>query len=364
MSAGLSHDTQPGSPLSTLASRILVHANPKDVDHIADLIDPLHSGIVLTSSSRNKSRRSMLAPHLHAKLPGAPILNDAGAYTRSTASLAQPFELASTLMGDTLEADLAWQSAAGSALPITPTRRIAAGDSEVLCEVLAQTERITQSDALCLLPLSVDWFDDDAYKKLDHALQYATGAIAITVIGSMDKLKAASARNRIRELLTNRAGLCMFRTDLAAFDALSFGGWFSSIGIRKQLRPPYRRLYKRRTGAASVLIPELMRWASGDELRHAAGFGEPITCDCTTCNGACLSRFEDASPAMRRTAERHNVATWMSWLTEFVHREGMAAKQQWWHAKCAIAVDAARSWDREHGGHVQDSPQLRFWAPR
>lgn len=371
MGTGLHGPYQSISTLDRLNGRVMIHCGVKDLLNVADLVDPLHSGFIVARSSSRTSRHTIgLLERVREQIFPAPVMIDAAAYKHTNATVESPFELANGLFGTGLDTALAEQVAAGAPGAITPTRRIPAHRFDLLNEVLARTEELQRDDTLCLLPLGISWFAGEDYKRLDHALHHTTTPVAISIIGSMDTLDAWPIRHQVRELLTQPHALSLLHSDLAAFEALSRGCRCASIGIRASMRPPHQRLLSRlpdttskpHRGSPTLLVADLLRWGSGDDLTHADG-NATITCDCRACQGESLGRFDEPGADSARAAERHNIASWMPWAHEISTYPDLAAKQRWWRSKCYQAIElTAPAWARAHDVEIHDSPQLRFWS--
>ena len=356
MRPGLTTGPGGSSPLRDLLGRILLHAPLREIERVADLIDPHPGGIVV----EQRHRRADTIQRLRARArlsPGAmPILRDAAAYRLpGNAAPGRRFETADSLLGAGLSDHLDRQIADGYTLAITPTRFIGADDEHGPDEVIAETDRLGRRDTVCLLPLDLRWLSSRRLKRLDHALRYARSPVALLFPRTQCRDRHGFALQALDDLLTEHPGTCLLHGDATVMAAVARHGGFGSIGAPRPawFRRDHHRSLRRSDTGGSILVPQLLHWFPVAEVRELTDRGIRFTCDCPECHHRRL--HEITAPI---DVTRHNVSRWMSWASRLrLAPDGPS----WWRAQCDAALESFADipWDETLRAHHD---RLRTWA--
>ena len=354
------------APLRALDGRVLTHlsARTRALPHmLSPLVDADHGGLILTGGfgpgRLDELRRNGF---------GAPILLDSGAYEHAVARFDAPFEYGDGLHKTPLAAQLDAQLQSGATVALTPTLFLDAGDLGSLVSALRATARLERNDTVCLLPLHVGWLRRPHYAALRQALGAIRIPAAVMLGAVRDPLDSADAARRLRELVEDHPGLCLLRTDLAAFEALTRGAGFASLGASSSHRHAWiptpaadRRMGRR---PPHVFLPELLRWKDGRTLAFMFANSAAPSCPCPACGGRRLDRFTALTDRLAREAAAHTQFHWSALLREF-HEVLPGYRADWWRNRCRDAVSGHRRWSRRWRSTSELSPApsaLRFWA--
>ncbi|MBB6037038.1 hypothetical protein [Phytomonospora endophytica] len=353
-------------PLRALDGRVLTQLSARSrawTESLAPRADTGHGGLVLTGEQGGRRLRELRANGF-----SAPILLDRGAYERAGARYDSPFEYGDGLHRVPLAAQLDAQRESGATVALTPTLFLDGGDIGSLVSVLSSTARLDRDDTVCLLPLHVGWLRSPHYAALRQSLGDIRIPTALTFGADRDPFASVEAARRLRELVEDHPGLCLLRTDLAGFDALTRGAGFTAMGATSGHRhawipytAPTRRMGRR---PPHVFLPELLGWKSGGTLaRVFAGTAAP-QCSCPTCDGRRIDRFTGLSEKLAREAATHALFHRNALLDQF-HYVEPAYRADWWRIVCHDAVAGYRRWSSRWRSTSEFSPApsaLRFWA--
>ena len=354
----------PDSPLRAFSGRVLTHLNTLGSNRFATLastVDQSNGGLILTGRQAPQ-RIAELRRHGFT----APLVIDAAAYGHAYARFDAPFDHDEGLYPVTLTEHLDRQREAGADIALTPTLLIGRDDIGSVVSVLNATARLARDDTVAVLPLTADWFRPTAYPLLRQALKDIPVPTALVLAADRDPLDAPSAPERLRRLLDETPGLCLLRTDLAAFEAVTRGAGFASIGVTASLRhawiPEADPKKRRGPPQPSVYVPELFRWIRADKLHAMFANTAAPPCRCPVCHGRRYDTYTSRTDG--QAAERHAIACWNTLLTELRDTVQPAYRKAWWYNKCRDAVGGYRRWSSRwrSTSELKIPAALRFWA--
>lgn len=354
---------QPPESMSPISNRTWLHAKAKDLGSVAALIDPDHSGAIVTGKPKAEAIKQFR--HEFTKTP---LLFDTAAYEKLTATPDQPFLNDDLALISSLEHQLDEQLTNGAPIAVTPTLFISTGDKEALHAVLSKTSALNRDDILCLLPLDAKWFNEDNFSTLIDTLAAYPIPLAVALGHPSDPLSTRYARRGLRQLVDAIPRLGLFRTDLAAFEVMSRGGLTSSIGVRASLRhfaiPGSNGFVSNDDKSHNILVPPLLQWIKGQKIANDL-VGEPdLLCDCPTCGGDSLKRFIGQDLDTKCIAEQHAIACWMSMAAELARIKSPVQRINWWQQRCADAATTVELWRTQYGLTAEPSDSIRYWAQK
>jgi hypothetical protein len=356
-----------GRAATAVAERILMLDRPRYVRQVPGYLNPDHGGLVLCGG--NAAERTL---ELRAAGYAGVLLEDCAAYETQVATADAPFALPAgdMLFGSDLDSALQAQIDRGATAAVTPTRYVPAEASAVLKAIMQAAEAIERDDVIVLVPLSIAWFRKQSRDQLTAVLRRIPHVVALGLGAQYDPLQAfAAAPQHLRDLFGDVPGVGLWRTDLAGFDALAYGGEFAAIGAGGSLRhliPAGERPESSNPFPhyPTVLVPELMRFSSAQFLANAYANTTPPRCHCAECGGRYLESFYGLTDEIRARAHAHNTATWNSWLPDLFEHTHLGDRQQWWRNRCRAAVDAHLTENTRIGQPDRFKPPaaLKKWA--
>src|SRR6266536_845767 len=313
-----------------LAGRILAHARPVDSAELPRLIDDGASGLVLAGAGARAAARQC-REHGY----GGVLLIDPAAYENHAATADEPFQRpAADLFGTSLRELVADQFAVGADAALTPTGWIRAGDAATVRSLAEQVASLGRDDVVASVPLDSGWLEAGLADAVD--------------------------------------GAALFRTDLAAFDAVAHGALAGSIGtasgLRHFVRPGHRAFYgKPKQGqpadrSPSVLAADLVRFVRGSTLAEHFGETPAPFCSCAVCGQRRITSFVREDD--RKAARLHGVAVWTEWLSGLTGQVSPRDRQRYWRNVCRHGItmhEAYNRWANRPDGLVPPAP-LRIWA--
>ncbi|QKW32673.1 hypothetical protein HUT06_00335 [Actinomadura sp. NAK00032] len=312
-------------------------------------LDPSHGGLVLCGDGAPARTRELRL----AGFTGA-LVEDPAAYEKQVATKQAPFDLPEDdgLFKIELEDVLQAQIERGADWAVTPSRYIQSGDSPALKALAEQARKITFKNVIVVVAASVGWLNRDFRRQFTAALQSVGHPVALALGGQYNPLrKIADAPEHLRDLLQEVPGVGLWRTDLAAFDMLAYGGSFAAIGAGGSLRHLVPAGEKPESSKPfphypSVLVPDLLRFSTADFLADVYADADPPPCECPVCGGMLkLEAFYSLKAPGRAAAHAHNAATWTKWLPEMLAYPRLGDRQAWWRGRCQ---DAVQSHDEEN----------------
>jgi hypothetical protein len=325
-----------------VAERVLLLDRPRYVKAVPAHLDPNHGGFVLCGKNAS-SRASQLR---RAGYEGILVIDHA-AYESEAATADEPFALPERrLFGEPLDDVLEDQLVYGASVAMTPTRYIHPGDADALKGVMREARAIERSEVIVAVPVARAWLRDESLRQLIAVLNHIPQPKALILGGQYDPLDNRHGPKNLRCVVEQVSGLGLWRTDLAAFDCIAYGGLFAAIGAGGSLRhlvpedeqpqsssPPGAHL-------PSVLIPDLMNFFRADMLARKYANTPPPRCPCPICDGRFLDRFNRRDGETRAEAHAHNAAIWNSWLPDLFGHQHRGDRQLWWKNRCQAAIDA------------------------
>ena len=357
-----------GRAASAVAERVLLLDRPKYVRQAAATLDAAHGGLVLCDVDAGADVIALRKSGYTGVL-----IEDVAAYETEVATANEPFALPEPgLFGNDLESVLQGQLDRGATVALTPTRYIPAGASDALKAIMTTAQALDRDDVIVLVPISIAWLRDESRSQLTTVLRRIPHPVALIFGGQYDPLqKFNAAPSNLRALLQEVPGIGLWRTDLAAFDAISHGGSFAAIGAGGSLRhlvPAGERPESSKPFPhfPTVLVPDLLRFSAADFLADAYADVMPPACPCPLCGGRPLpvDSFYGLTDAIRAAAHTHNAALWNSWLPCLFESHQLAERQTWWRNRCRAAVDAhlAENARIRQPGKFKPPAALRKWA--
>ncbi|GAA2696086.1 MULTISPECIES: hypothetical protein [Actinosynnema] len=359
----------PAGPVGELADHLLVQASGDRAKELFGLLPVRGSGLVITG----KRSASTILQLRRAGYTG-PLVSDSEGYLDGFATEDAPFILPSS--DNVLDASfrvslddvLTAQRRNGATVALTPTGYIDVGESEALKAACTEFARLGRDDAVLSLPIDVGWLHEEHFPQLFAVLSRFEQPAALFLGAQFDPLsRNKRSTGNLRKLIAEAGPLALFRTDLAAFDAMTHGAFAASIGTGGSLRHVVRKGAGPRSRvkdpSPSVLHPELMGFFKGALL--ATKFANLVpaqTCDCGTCDGRELTRF--LGRAESAEAHAHGIRVWSEWVEEMLSLPTLADRARWWKEKCARAVghhDVVNTMIEQEGAFTPPGP-LDSWA--
>jgi hypothetical protein len=348
-----------------LRERVLLLDRPCYVDRAPPYLDPDHGGLVLCGQNAGRQARQLRLMGYQGLL-----VIDPAAYERAAASTDEPFALPpeGRLFGASLEEVLQEQLDCGANLAMTPTRYVHAGEADALKAVMRAAQSIQRNDFIVTVPVAVAWLRDESLLQLAAVLKEIPQPKALILGGHYDPMDTANAPKNLRYLAQEVRGLGLWRTDLAAFDCIAYGGLFAAIGAGGSLRHLTPQDEKPQASSfphwPAVLVPDLLNFVRADSLARRYANTPPPRCSCQVCNDSFLDRFNHLGSEARAEAHAHNAATWSSWLPDLFDHQSLGDRQLWWKNRCRAAVDnhEVENARIQQPRAFKPTPALKAWA--
>ncbi len=352
-----------------LAGRILAHARPVDSAELPRLIDDGASGLVLAGAGARAAARQC-REHGY----GGVLLIDPAAYENHAATADEPFQRpAADLFGTSLRELVADQFAVGADAALTPTGWIRAGDAATVRSLAEQVASLGRDDVVASVPLDSGWLEAGLADMAVDLITRIKAPKAVFIEGQFNPPeRVAGGVANLRTLVGAVDGAALFRTDLAAFDAVAHGALAGSIGtasgLRHFVRPGHRAFYgKPKQGqpadrSPSVLAADLVRFVRGSTLAEHFGETPAPFCSCAVCGQRRITSFVREDD--RKAARLHGVAVWTEWLSGLTGQVSPRDRQRYWRNVCRHGItmhEAYNRWANRPDGLVPPAP-LRIWA--
>lgn len=356
-----------GRAATAVAERILLLDRPRFIPKAPGYLDPDHGGLVLCGDDAPSRTIELRREHYTGVL-----LEDVAAYEKEIATPQAPFSLPEDdmLFGADLDSVLQAQLDRGATWAVTPTRYVPAGASEVLKAIMSTVAGLDRDDVIVVVPVSIGWLRRESKDQLIAILKRIRHPVALALGGQYDPLKDfAAAPEHLRDLLREIPGVGLWRTDLAGFDALAYGGSFAAIGAGGSMRHLVPAGERPQSSSPfphypTVLVPEMLRFSSADFLANAYANATPPRCHCQLCGGRFLESFYGLNDHVRAAAHAHNAATWNDWLPQLFAHARLGDRQLWWRNRCRAALDTHVAENTRIGQPNRFKPPkaLKKWA--
>jgi hypothetical protein len=297
---------------------------------------------------------------------------DYGSHTRRVATADTPFGLKSEqgwrdldLSG--LEEVLDGQRVNGASYAVTPTCFVPAGEAggaPVLAAVTNQANQLRREDTLVLLPCSWRWLRRSSVSLLAERIRACRHPVALIMQADGDPLEREQAVEGLRQVCRSCPRLVLWRTDLAAFDAMAHGALGAAIGVSAVLR---HGVIPRPEGGGGghkpypvVLLRRLLRYHRVATLQDWFAHVSPWTCDCAVCEGAPLTRFTDRDADVI-AAMQHSVCELYALHEELDATLVGDERIDWWRQQLADSWEYHRLLAAQTGAEVSFPKVLQAW---
>jgi hypothetical protein len=322
---------------------------------------PLRTGgLVLTGAAAAQRSRE-----LHHAVPGLTLAVDYGGHTRQVASADAPFGITTTqgpldLDPAGLKEVLDGQRDNKASFAVTPTYFVPAdetGHATVLKAVVRQANLLDRDDTVVLLPCNWRWLREPSLSRLVEQIRACRHPVALIMQADEDPLKRRHVPEGLRRLCRSCPRLVLWRTDLAAFDAMAHGALGAAVGASAVLR--FGVAPRPVSGGGGhkpytvVLVRRLLRYLRVTTLQDWFAHIDPWTCDCAVCRGAALTRFTDSDTDVI-AALQHSVCELYSLHDELDATLPGHDRHEWWRQKLADA------WEYHRLLAVQTSAERKF----
>ncbi|MFE3587774.1 hypothetical protein ACFXOY_09620 [Streptomyces niveus] len=269
------------------------------------------------------------------------------------------------LATDDLDEVLTGQLRNGASFAVTPTMFLGHTDGPpTLRNIMRQANRLRREDTVVLIACSYKWLQAPLLNELADRIGECPHPVALTLASNGDPLERQGVPEGLRQLCRTCPNVVLWRTDLAAFDALAHGALAGAIGITASLR--HGAAPDRAGGGGGwrpfpvVLVGRLLRYLRVETLQDWFAHSDPWTCDCPVCAGAPLTRFTDTTASVL-TARQHDVHALYN-----LHREAVASspghdRLEWWRQKLQDSYDLHRQLARQADMELSIPRVLQAW---
>ncbi|MFF7376417.1 hypothetical protein ACIP4Q_07385 [Streptomyces massasporeus] len=350
-----------------LRDRLLIVVNDRSATDVLPYVPARAGGLVLTGAAAPRRCRE-----IRSSLPKTFVAMDYGSHTQRTGTADAPFGLRTDygwreldLAG--LDEILDGQRDNQASCAVTPTCFIPAdqvGAATVLRAVIRQANQLRRRDTVVLLPCSWRWLRPPSLALLAEQIQSCRHPVALIMQADADPLERAQAPEGLRQLCRSCPRLVLWRTDLAAFDAMAHGALGAAVGASAVLR--HGVAPRPDNGGAGhrpypvVLVRKLLRYHRVTTLQDWFAHIAPWTCDCPVCGGASFTRFTD-SRADVVAALQHTVCELYSLHDELDATLPGDERIGWWRQKLSDAWEYHRLLAARTGTEVPFPKVLQAW---
>ncbi|MER6495373.1 hypothetical protein [Streptomyces griseorubiginosus] len=309
---------------------------------------------------------------IRSALPETVVVMDFGSHTQQVATADVPFGLKTSygwrdldLAG--LNEILDGQRDNKASYAVTPTCFIPAdqvGDMSVLKAVVHQANMLRRHDMLVLLPCSWRWLRSTSLPYLTEQIRSSRHPIGLIMQADGDPLERGEVPEALRQLCRSCPRLVLWRTDLAAFDAMAHGALGAAVGASAVLRHGIAPRPDSGGGGHRpypvVLVRRLLGYHRVATLQDWFAHIDPWTCDCTACKGAALTRFTDNEAGVL-AALRHTVCELYGLHDELDATLPGDERIGWWRQQLADAWEYHRLLASQTGTEVSFPRVLQAW---
>lgn len=332
-----------------LRDRLLIMARERTAVDVLPHVGRRTGGMILTGADAPARCRE-----IRNASPGMVVAMDLESHTREVATAAAPFGLRTSygwraLGPSGLNEVLDGQRENKASFAVTPTCFIRAdetGEAAVLRSVIKEANRLHRADTVVLLPCSYQWLRGISLLHLVEQIRACRHPVALIIeASSVDPLTRARIPEGLRQLCRSCPRLLMWRTDLAAFDAMAHGALGAAVGASAVLR--FGVAPRPDTGGGGhkpytvVLVRRLLRYLRVATLQDWFAHINPWTCDCAVCQGAPLTRFTDTDTDVL-AALQHTVSELYALHEELEATLPGHERESWWRQQLADSLDHHR----------------------
>ncbi|WP_244362639.1 hypothetical protein [Streptomyces aquilus] len=350
-----------------LRDRLLIMVNDQLAIDVLPYIPVRTGGLVLTGAAAPVRCRE-----IRNARPETTVVMDQGSHTQQIATTDAPFGLKTNygwrdldLAG--LNEILDGQRDNKASYAVTPTCFIPAdqvGDASVLKAVIRQANHLRRGDTVVLLPCSWRWLRRSSLPDLAEQIRSCRHPVALIMQADGDPLERDQASEGLRQLCRSCPRLVLWRTDLAAFDAMAHGALGAAVGASAVLRHGVAPRPDSGGGGHKpfpvVLVRRLLRYHRVATLQDWFAHVDPWTCDCAVCAGAALTRFTDSDADVLR-ALLHTVCELYSLHEELDATLPGDDRIGWWRQQLTDAREYHRLLSSQTDTEVSFPKVLQAW---
>jgi hypothetical protein len=350
-----------------LRERLLIMVNDRSVNGVLPYVPTRTGGLVVTGAEAPVRCRA-----IRSAFPETVVVMDHESHTRRTATADAPFGLKTAygwrdLDPAGLDEVLDGQRDNKASYAVTPTCFIPAeeaGGASVLSAVIGQANLLRREDTVVLLPCTWRWLRRSSLPHMAEQIRACRHPVALILQADGDPLERDQTAEGLRRLCRSCPRLVLWRTDLAAFDAMAHGALGAAVGVSAVLRHGVAPRPDNGGGGHKpypvVLVRRLLRYHRVATLQDWFAHVDPWTCDCAVCKGDALTRFTD-----RRTdveaALQHSICEL------YALHEGVEAtlpgdeRTDWWRQHIADAWEYHRLLASQTGTEISFPKVLQAW---
>jgi hypothetical protein len=350
-----------------LRDRLLIMVRDRSAIDVLPHVRPRTGGMVLTGADAPVRCRE-----IRNAFPGTVVAMDLESHTREVATAEAPFGLRTSYgwrwLGLTeLNELLDGQRENKASFAMTPTCFIPAdetGDAAVLKAVIREANRLGRDDTVVLLPCSYRWLQGVSLLHLVEQIRACRHPVALIMQADEDPLKRSRVPEGLRQLCRSCPRLLLWRTDLAAFDAMAHGALGAAVGASAVLRFGVAPRPDNGGGGHKpytvVLVRRLLRYLRVATLQDWFAHIDPWTCGCAVCKGAALTRFTDSNADVL-AALQHTVCELYSLHDELDSTLPGHEREDWWRQQLADSWDHHRLLAAQTDTEVSFPKVLQAW---
>ncbi|WP_234442064.1 hypothetical protein [Streptomyces sp. NRRL S-1448] len=281
-----------------LRDRLLIMVNDRSALYVLPHVPARTGGLVLTGAAA-----AVRCREIRNARPETVVITDHGSHTEQIATVDAPFGLKTRwgwreLDVSGLNEALDGQRDNKASCAVTPTCFIPndrTADDAVLKAVIRQANQLRRQDTVVLMPCSWHWLKRSHLSALAEQIQACRHPVALILQADGDPLERVQVPEGLRQLCRSCPRLVLWRTDLAAFDAMAHGALGAAVGASAVLRHGVAPRPGNGGGGHKpypvVLVRRLLRYHRVARLQDWFAHIAPWTCDCAVCRGAALTRF-------------------------------------------------------------------------
>ncbi|WP_420311915.1 hypothetical protein ACOB87_30385 [Streptomyces sp. YS-B37] len=351
-----------------LRDRLLIMVNDQSAIDVLPHIPARTGGLVVTGAAA-----SVRCREVRNALPETVVVLDHGSHTQQIATTETPFGLKTSygwrhlnLAG--LNEILDGQRDNKASYAVTPTCFVPAdqvGDASILKAVIRQANQLRRGDTVVLLPCSWRWLRRSSLPYLAEQIQTCRHPVALALQADSDPLERNQAPEGLRQLCRSCPRLVLWRTDLAAFDAMAHGALGAAVGASAVLRHAVAPRPDNGGGGFKpypvILVRRLLRYLRAATLDDWFAHIDPWNCDCAVCNGAALTHFTDSDAGVL-AALQHTVCELYSMHEELDATLPGDERIGWWRQQLADTWEHHRLLASQTSTEIPFPKVLQAWC--